>query len=210
MHHAIAFVKKVQKILIFFMEEQKNTTQSPPEKTFPEKKTITTTKRVPRTRYTHYQCKNLKFLIEFFQAINLTPHSYSKLTDNPASTASSLRLQLNQDDMKLSKAQQVIDTCGFMLDIRLTEKEKEENTDSSYIVQIPIETKYAEHRRLDFLRTFMSTRALTQRQLASDLGVANGTVFTWFTIDDISISYLNKIKDTYNANLVFTFLPKKN
>lgn len=201
-----------QKIFIFFMKKNENDapgisggTPEPPVK----KK-----KNGLGARNEDYNCKNLRFLIDLFDALGLSPNSYARLTPNPTSTAVGLRYQLNRDDMKVSKAREIVNTLGYKLDIRFTEKEEQEKTgnDTGYIVTLPesihrpIESKY---KNLAFLDEFMKKRKLSKRGFADEIKMSPGAVFTWFTLDDIAISYLNVIKDIYNVNLEFKILPKE-
>lgn len=158
----------------------------------------------------HYGCRNLKFLLDLFDATGLTPHTFAQLTANPASTATALRLQLNKDDMKVSKARAIVDTVGYTLDIRFTDKSPERDEDPSYIVRLPSGIKKAENKyeNLGFLMDFLKSHAVTQRGLADKIGMSPGAVFTWFKLDDIAISYLNRIKDAFDVNLEFNILTK--
>lgn len=164
----------------------------------------------------HYNCKNLRFLIEFFDALNETPHSYAQRTENPIATATALRLQLNKDDIKVSKARKIIRTYGYELDIRFSDKISIPVKDPSYIIRIPTELKgnsetAKKESGLDniaFLYEFMKSHNITQRGLAKDIDISPGAVFTWFKTDDLAVSYLTKIKNTYDVNLEFTILKK--
>lgn len=158
----------------------------------------------------HYGCRNLKFLLDLFDATGLTPHTFAQLTPNPASTATALRLQLNKDDMKVSKARAIVDTVGYTLDIRFTDKTPVQDEDPSYIVRLPSGIKKTEskYENLGFLMDFLKSHAVTQRGLADKIGMSPGAVFTWFKLDDIAISYLNKIKDAFDVNLEFNILTK--
>ncbi len=176
----------------------------------------TTTRSIGRpasgsTLQKHYGCKNLKFLLDLFNATGLTPHSFAQMTSNPVSTATALRLQLNKDDMKVSKARAIVDTVGYTLDIRFTDKTPARDEDPSYIVRLPSGIKKAENKyeNLGFLMDFLKSHAVTQRGLADKIGVSPGAVFTWFKLDDIAISYLNRIKDAFDVNLEFSILTKE-
>lgn len=184
---------------------------SPPSTSKPNRKRGKTTWR------RHYECNNLKFLIDLFDTLGETPASYSQKTPNPESTATGLRNQLNADDMKLSKAKAIVNTLGYELNVQLTPKPRPEivnNKDKSYIVRLPVEIKKKEsvksdYVNLDFLEEFIDSRNLSKRELAKKLNMSPGAIFTWFQTDDIAISYLNKIKDTFDVNLEFNILSKK-
>lgn len=163
-----------------------------------------------------YECKNLKFLIDLFNALGETPSSYAQKTSNPESASTGLRNQLNADDMKLSKAKAIVDTLGYTLNVRLVPKlqpEIVENEDTSYIVRLPVEIKrrqiQSKYENLDFLEEFVSSRNISKRELANKLNMSPGAIFTWFKTDDIAISYLSKIKDAFDVNLEFNILAKK-
>lgn len=181
-----------------------------------EENTKTASKGIGRpasgsTLQKHYGCRNLKFLLDLFDALGLTPHTFAQLTPNPASTATALRLQLNKDDMKVSKARSIVDTIGYKLDIRFTDKVQPEQEDPAYLVHLPSDIKKTENKyeNLGFLMDFLKAHAVTQRGLADKIGMSPGAVFTWFKLDDIAISYLNRIKDVFDVNLEFSILPKE-
>lgn len=185
---------------------------SPPsvEKAGKEKGKTTTWRR-------RYECKNLKFLIDLFDALGETPSSYAQKTPNPESAATGLRYQLNADDMKLSKAKAIVDTLGYTLNIRLVPKPLPEiilNEDKSYVVRLPVEIKRnksvkSQYENLDFLEEFINSMNISKRELAKKLNLSPGAIFTWFQTDDIAIAYLNKIKDAFDVNLEFNILTKK-
>lgn len=170
----------------------------------------------PKTRAANsdYPGKNLKFLLALFDALGHTPGSYGRLTENPNSQSTVLRLQLKEDDMKISRARKIVDTLGYQLEIFFEEKHKPEiENDSSYIVKLPADIRKAKGEsktpNLQFVADFMKSRKISKRKLAHDIKVSPGAVFTWFTSDDMAVSYLNRIKDTYDVNLQFV-ITKKN
>ena len=197
------------------MKEPKKAASQGNEAPLPESKK-NETKSIGRpasgsTLMQHYGCRNLKFLLDLFDAVELTPHTFAQLTPNPASTATALRLQLNKDDMKVSKARSIVDTIGYTLDIRFTDKIPTPDEDPSYIVHLPTEIKKHEskYENLGFLMDFLKTHGISQRGLAEKIGMSPGAVFTWFKLDDVAISYLNQIKDAFDVKLEFNILPKQ-
>lgn len=165
------------------------------------------------TRNRRYACKNLKFLTDLFDALNITPEAYSKLTPNPISTSRGLRIQLNNDDMKISKARAIVDTLGYELEIKLTEKTKKQEDNDDYIVNLPEDIrkirKTKKYDNLNFLYQFMQENKLTMRSLANKIGMSSGTIFTWFRTDDMSVSYLNIIRKALDVNLEFNIKKKE-
>ena len=156
-----------------------------------------------------YGCTHLKFLIDLFNALGLTPNSYAKMTDNPTSTAVGLRYQLNKDDMKVRKAKEIVASLGFELQIRFVD-DKVQESDPSYMVKLPEclkQKKQSKYKDLAFLDEFMQERKISRRGLAEAISLSPGAVQTWFMLDNMSIKYLDKIKDAYNMKLEFSILP---
>lgn len=87
--------------------------------------------------YAKYRCKNLRFLLDVFVAIGHTPHTFSQMTDNPRSTASALRTQLNKDDMKASRAKEIVSILGYQLTIDIKEKTPPRQVTSAYQLILP-------------------------------------------------------------------------
>lgn len=173
------------------------------------------TQETARSLTTRYGTKNLRFITDLLDALGHTPHSYANLTDNPSSTSTSLRIFLHRDDIKVSKAKTIVDTLGYMLIIRLYDRLPEiaASPDRNYVVKIPKEIDQAtqgnsKYPNLGFLDDYMKRHKLSRRGLAEKLQLSPGAVFTWFKQDDIAVSYLNKIKDTFDAVLEFNIRKK--
>lgn len=159
-------------------------------------------------------CKRLRFLLDLFEALGLTPNSYAACTPNPTSSSSSLRAQLNYDDMKLSKAKGIVKNLGYRLNVEIIDNSSSVVSSSidTYQLVLPksiIEKKAAladssHYENLGFLWRFMITRGLTKRRLSQDLGLTSGAIAKWFSSDDIAISHLFHIKDVYGVSLRFT------
>lgn len=158
-------------------------------------------------------CTNLRFLVDFFGAAGLTPASFSRLTANPNSTASALRRQLSPDvdDMQLSKAESIIESIGYKLEVSFHSETMSEMTtithgDGDYIVDLPsmINTYTSKYPRLGFLKCFMARRHITMSALAERIGMGPGAIHNWFQADDIRISHLIAIQQAYKLQINFT------
>lgn len=174
----------------------------------------------PKNLYTMFGCRNLRFLLDFFMATGLTPNSFGKLTDNPKSTAQTVKDQLKKDDMKVSRAARIVSAAGFELKIELREKAVTVTEPPEYTLILPerlqenlkrgILASQAElDKRLAFVKLFLSRNKISQRRLAKDLGLSAGSVETWFRSDDLLISYLFRIKEVYPVDIVFIISEKE-
>lgn len=164
--------------------------------------------------YTFYpDCIHLRFLLDIFEALGVTPQDYGKLTDNPASTGQSLRQQLHHDDMKVSKAKAIVSAFGYRLEIELSDPEVEPQA-LPYVLVLPkslqekrsalLDRKTAKYSNLNFVWRFMLQHKISKRGLAIKLGLSSGAVFTWFNSDDIMISHVYAIAKAYGVDVVFT------
>ena len=182
--------------------------------------------------FTLYGCYNLRFLLDILAATRHTPKTFGKMTDKPASAAQTLRLQLKNDDMRLSKAKEVVSilTGGYEL---VVEFKDEYDGGREMPIAMPAEPSYYElilpealrknlargtrmkkidpRKNLAFLRSFLTYHGISQRALGKALGISGGAVETWLRRDDMAISYLFRIKDVYNLGLCFRLkAPKAN
>lgn len=172
--------------------------------------------KMEMNRILRWRCVNLKFLSDFFVEARLTPESYSRYTANPHSTATSLRLQLHKDDMKLSKASEIFANLGYELDVHFEEKKQDKLRmkrfeNDGYIVTLPvINVQYkCKYQRLGFLEAFMHAKHLPFREFAKSIGLSAGAVAAWFHADDVRISHLMRIKEVYDLKIIFTIVPAK-
>lgn len=175
--------------------------------------------RVPRSLYVKYPCQNLRFLLDFFTATGLTPYSFGQKTDNPLSSAQALRVQLNKDDMKISRAKEIVGIAGYQLDIDLLEKDRPAMEELGYTLILPEDLQEnlkrgGPHRKtknvnLAFLQDFLYRNRVSRRRMAEAIDQSAGCVETWFNSDDIAISYLFRIKEVYPVELIFTISPNK-
>lgn len=163
--------------------------------------------------YAAYGCWHLRFLLDFFTATGLTPYSYSKLTDNPTSTAQALRTQLKRDDMKVSRAKEIVSTAGYKLDIEFKDDICAVKETPGYTLRLPENLrenlergglkKESQNKNLTFLKEFLSRNNISSRKLAQKIGMSAGAVETWFSTDDLAISYLYRIKDAFKVDISF-------
>lgn len=176
--------------------------------TLPEKSITTGSKELP-SLYQTYNCRHLRFLLDLFTALGITPNSYGNLTDNPRSASQTLRYYLQNDDMKISKAKAIVDKTGFKLDfhfdagnhIHMIVQNPDYTLTLPEKLQLKLTNKENKYKNLGFLRDFMVQRNLSQRKLASIIEISPGAVETWFRMDDVYISYLYKIKEKMGTEL---------
>lgn len=169
--------------------------------------------------YATYGCWHLRFLLDFFTATGLTPYSFSQLTDNPRSAAQALRMQLKKDDMKLSRAKQIVSIAGYKLDVEFNDKASATKETPGYSLILPDDLREnlergvlkngSQYKNLTFLKKFLSRNNLSYRKLAQKIGMSVGAVETWFCIDDMAISYLYRIKDAFQADISFIVSEKE-
>ena len=160
-----------------------------------------------------YGCRNLRFLLDIFRATGFTPQTFGLLTDNPHSTSTALRLQLNKDDMKISRAKQIVSTLGYELSIDNKEKKPPRPVDPRYKLVLPktlqrnLERGYLSkkdrNKNLSFLLEFLSRNGITKSRLVQAVGLCPGAVLQWFHTDDMAISYLYKIEEAYDVDIIF-------
>ena len=153
----------------------------------------------------NYPGVNLKFLLEFMKYLGVTAEDYGKMG---ATSAQALRLQLRNDDMKVSKAKEIVRTLGYKLEIELLEKEVKEDTEETYAVILPKEkvpTAYKSYRlkNIPFLDEWMEKRRLSQRKMGELLNCSSGAVESWIKTDDMPISYVNKMKEALNLRVKY-------
>lgn len=170
--------------------------------------------------YTTYKkCKNLRFLLDIFSATGHTPQTFGRLTDKPNSTSTSLRRQLHQDDMRVLKAKQVLTILGYQLEFEIKERTSLRQVDPRYKLVVPddlrrnLERGFIEekdrNKNLTFLLEFMARNNLSKNKLAQAVGLFPAAVTQWFDTDDVSISYLFKIGEIYDAEIIFIVMPKQ-
>ena len=169
--------------------------------------------------YAKYRCRYLRFLLDVFVATGHTPHTFSKMTDNPPSTASALRTQLNKDDMKASRAKEIVSVLGYQLTIDIKEKNPSSQSTPPYKLILPkslqrnLERGYLpkkdRNKNLTFLHEFVSRCNISRRELSRRIGLSAGAIESWFRTDDIAISHLFKIEEAFDVEIVFALKPLK-
>ena len=179
--------------------------------------------------YEVYGCKNLRFMLDIFTALNLTPYSFGQMTDNTLSSAQALRAQLKKDDMKISRAKQIVSiiTEGrYMLEIAFTDENGAPMPPAptgitieapDYHLSLPkklrenfrkrtraLKMKIDPRKNLAFLKFLLVQNDISQRGLARKIGLSAGAVETWFRRDDVAISHLFKIKEALGLGISFS------
>jgi len=176
-------------------------------------KTKTARKYAPQTLYTTYGCRNLRFLLDILVATGHTPQSLGRFAENPASFSSSMRQQLNEDDMRISKIKRIVNMLGYTISFKLKDRLVNDELPNYKLILPEKLRQNLEHgflketlrnKNLSFLYEFMSRNAISQRQLARDLKKTSGCVSTWFNSDDVAVSYLFGIAEKYDADLCIT------
>lgn len=150
-------------------------------------------------RWHQYPGINLRFMLDFMRATGHNTASLCKLSNMPPQA---FRLQLKSDDMKLSKAKQLIKNAGYKLEIKLYPG-PQEASDTDYIVTLPKKQAEEGGENLRFIMDFIKRSGDSQHELGRKIGITQGAVFAWFRTDDIMISYIVKIKEAYKAKLEF-------
>ena len=165
----------------------------------------------PKNKSKIKTCKNLRFLTEVLSELKLTPETYGEYTSNPHSEAVQLRQNLTRDDMKVTRAYTILKNLGYNLEIKLTKKEEEIKNYTLSFTRKEDNTKSKstelKNKNIAFLEEFMIKNNIGKTELARDIQVSPGAVFNWFKNDNISISYLYKIKEAYNIELEYIITP---
>lgn len=172
-----------------------------------EKKSAETQKK-GKTRRNYirpdYPAKNLRFLVEFFNRLGITSADYEKIGHG---SAQALRTQFRRDDMKISRAMQIVEDLGYRLTINLVPKEQDNTPtvieDDSYSITFQglktPEEGPEEYRpqlvRLHFIEELLHRKKISQRKLAQMLDYSFGAIQAWLRTDDMFISHVNTIKD---------------
>lgn len=163
--------------------------------------------------YAKYPGKNLRFLIEFFNALGMTPQQYANMTDNPNNYGTQLRIYLKEDDMKVGKVRSVLGVIGFDLKIKLmTREELKMKQDRSYVVNLPDDLKNphpgAKNDNLLFLADFLRRQQLSVRAFGRKIGVSPSTIMAWLKVDDMRISYIDAIQKAFDAVVEYNIVRK--
>jgi hypothetical protein len=111
--------------------------------------------------------------------------------------------------MLLSKARELFERNGYILNVSLEEKNTSiENDDVHIILDIP---DIVEERNVNIGFVFDTLRKqnVNLNELADMINVTPGAVWGWKRVDDMRISYLFRIKKCFDCNLVFKVSKKK-
>ena len=181
------------------MNKEKNKHKA--EKTVPNENT-----KKPIVYHTpRYHCVHLKFLTDFLRATQKSVEGFA----GSYSASVVLRRQLNSDDMLLSKARELFERNGYILNVSLEDKSPStENDDVHIILDIP---DIIEERNVNIGFVFDTLRKqnVNLNELADMINVTPGAVWGWKRVDDMRISYLFRIKKCFDCNLVFKVSKKK-
>lgn len=163
--------------------------------------------------YDQYRGKNLKFIIDLLTALNIGPQEFGTIAGQRNNYSTQLRSSLIADDMKLSKAKRLLSYIGYGFTVKMyierTVKAPDET--DNVLVRLPEKLKLElvkdDGKQLFFLKEFMAENKLSQQKLAEAIGVTQPCIKQWFKGDDIRISYITRIKETYGAKVEYTIVP---
>ena len=153
-----------------------------------------------------WQVKNLKFLAEFMNQTGLTTGDIAK---GVGLLRNSVTRWFMVDDTTLSRIITAADYYGYDFIISYTVPMREiEGT--RLVIEKPARPIKTSGKRLDFIREAMKSAAITNEALAQKLNVIRNTVQLWFKKDDITISNIYKIAESYGWEVNITFKLKQN
>lgn len=160
-----------------------------------------TKRQAKRTRYVapRYSCVHLKFLTDFMAATEMTVKEFA---GGSMSANVALRRQLQNDEMLLSKAKELLENHGYKLTVKLNDKNPDPKTAHVAII-LDLPQIKTQNENVGFIFDLAKRRKLTENQLAEKLGLSPGAIWAWKRVDDIKISYLYLIKDTLDCELEF-------
>lgn len=176
------------------------------------KKAVETKEKRQRKTYTqkNYPGKNLKFLLEFFKHTGLTPESIGRAG---GASPQSLREQLRNDNMKISKAETILDALGYTFTIIFTPIENRTiilDEDANYSISLPeldkpIKGQFDKYniRRLKFFTDILESYQLSARAIARKLDISIGALEAWLRTDDMLISHVNLLKDKMGMKVTY-------
>lgn len=146
------------------------------------------------------QIKNLKFLVALLEANSMTKVELARIMGK---SPQNIFKYFQLDDMKLSFAQEIADKMGYQLSFRLDSPDKPQENVSIEVEQLIKSTPGAQLsvKRMSFLRLAMSIYDMDRKTIADKLGLAPAAVTRWFAVDDIYVSYIFKIAETYGLHV---------
>lgn len=165
-----------------------------------EKETVMTDVNAQKRNYSNprYNCKNLKFLIDFLKATQMTVNEFA----GSYSHTVVLRRQLNNDDMPLSRAKTLFANKGYTLGVRYVDS-YETDDKVSIILEIPKNHDKKRSENFDIIRKLLEQRNISMAELAERIEVSQGAIQAWKRVDDFRISYLYRISKELDAKLEF-------
>lgn len=143
--------------------------------------------------------KRLQFLLDM---LTETGVSKRELARRMEMSYQNMFVYFQRDDMKMSQAEVMASKLGYELNFSLNGSERKQKTDKLVMELEGIVGEDAKLQRLAFLQIAMKLNGIERKKLAQQLELNYTGVNRWFKVDDISISYLYKIAELYNLNLV--------
>lgn len=145
--------------------------------------------------------KRLQFLLSLMEMKGITK---VELARRLGVTPQNVFTYFQRDDMKLSLAQKIVGLIGYDLQISL-----EKDSPKSVIVEIENLVGKDGLARLAFLRIAMSQYGITRKDMAQKLDLNYTGVNRWFYVDDMALSYVYEIAETYGLRVRIKVVPSK-
>lgn len=145
--------------------------------------------------------KRLQFLLSLMDMKGITK---VELARRLGVTPQNVFTYFQRDDMKLSLAQKIVGLIGYDLQISL-----EKDSPKSVIVEIENLVGKDGLARLAFLRIAMSQYGITRKDMAQKLDLNYTGVNRWFYVDDMALSYVYEIAETYGLTVRIKVVPSK-
>lgn len=149
----------------------------------------------PMRKSKNVTSKRLAFMRSFLNAILADINDIPHRIILPAT----LKMNLFIDDMSLSAAQRVIQYFGYTLVFQLIPRISNPRMPDYYQVN--------HKKRLSFIREFLHESGYPITEVATILGITRYAISYWFKRDDIQISRIYDIAQSFDADLEITILP---
>lgn len=133
----------------------------------------------------------LQFLRE---AIRISGRTYSEITDLSGGRVTQIPYYLREDSCKLSQACDICEAIGYELTFRLE--------DDRHLYVAGDNPRVRTGHRLDFLRNELARIGMSQKELASRMGVHSNTLIYNFQVDDMSIPRIFEIACVLQEKLI--------
>lgn len=143
--------------------------------------------------------KRLQFLLDMLTATGVSKRELARRMEM---SYQNMFVYFQRDDMKMSQAEVMASKLGYELNFSLNGSKRKQKTDKLVMELEGIVGEDAKLQRLAFLQIAMKLNGIERKKLAQQLELNYTGVNRWFKVDDISISYLYKIAELYNLNLV--------